>query len=109
MTIDETRTTDVATGSFRELRDALAGDDLAPVDQGYDDARRVWNGVIDRYPAAIARCASGARTPTAVSTSTSPAWTTKPTSTGRRRTGLTPSGSSECWRRTGRSPRIEAG
>jgi FAD/FMN-containing dehydrogenase len=29
---------------------------LAPGDDGYDDARRVWNGAIDRRPALIARC-----------------------------------------------------
>jgi FAD/FMN-containing dehydrogenase len=58
MTIDDTRATAVAAEWVRELRDALAGDVLAPGDPGYDDARRVWNGIIDRHPAAIARCAS---------------------------------------------------
>lgn len=38
------------------LRDALAGDLVTPGDDEYDDARQVWNGMIDKYPAAIARC-----------------------------------------------------
>jgi FAD/FMN-containing dehydrogenase len=35
------------------LRGALIG----PNDEGYDNARSVWNGMIDRYPALIVRCA----------------------------------------------------
>ena len=30
---------------------------LRPGDEGYDHARRTWNGAIDRHPALIARCA----------------------------------------------------
>jgi FAD/FMN-containing dehydrogenase len=29
---------------------------LSPGEHGYDAARQVWNGAVDRYPAAIARC-----------------------------------------------------
>ena len=61
MTIDDTRAAArVTTELVREIRDALAGDVLVSGDPGYEDARRVWNGVIDRRPAAIARCASAA-------------------------------------------------
>src|SRR4051794_26750097 len=42
------------------LRDEFAGDLLLPGDRGYADARLIFNGMIDRRPAAIARCASTA-------------------------------------------------
>jgi hypothetical protein len=42
----------------KELRAALKGKLLLPQDVGYDQARRVWNGSIDRHPALIARCES---------------------------------------------------
>ena len=34
----------------------ISGGVLAPGDGGYDDARKVWNGTVDRRPALIARC-----------------------------------------------------
>jgi FAD/FMN-containing dehydrogenase len=39
-----------------QLRATFSGSVLEPDDEGYDDARRVHNGLIDRRPALIARC-----------------------------------------------------
>ncbi|MDT8450247.1 MAG: FAD-binding oxidoreductase [Wenzhouxiangellaceae bacterium] len=35
---------------------ALNGRVVTPEDPGYDEARAVWNGAIDKYPAAVVRC-----------------------------------------------------
>src|SRR5581483_671234 len=40
----------------RELREALRGELVLPGDPAYDEARSVWNGMIDRQPALIVRC-----------------------------------------------------
>jgi FAD/FMN-containing dehydrogenase len=40
------------------LARALRGSVILPGQGGYDEARRVWNGMVDRRPALIARCAS---------------------------------------------------
>lgn len=42
------------------------GELLRPGDQGYDAARQVWNGAVDRRPAFIARCTSTADVTTAI-------------------------------------------
>src|SRR6185437_4010879 len=36
----------------------IRGELVLPDDPGYDGARKVWNGMIDRMPAAIIYCAS---------------------------------------------------
>jgi len=43
-----------------EFRGSLRGRLLLAVDDGYDTARKLWNGMIDRRPALIARCAGAA-------------------------------------------------
>jgi FAD/FMN-containing dehydrogenase len=50
-------TTEVAT-ALDGLAAAITGDLVRPGDDAYDEARSVWNGMIDLRPAAIARCAS---------------------------------------------------
>ena len=47
---------DVGAGGF--ALDGFGGVVLHPGEDGYDDARAVFNGMIDRHPAVIARCAS---------------------------------------------------
>src|SRR5215468_1783539 len=39
-----------------EMRSAFTGELIGPADPGYDQARRVHNGLIDKRPALIARC-----------------------------------------------------
>jgi FAD/FMN-containing dehydrogenase len=47
--------TQLAEAGFEELRAALEGPVLGPDEDGYDDARRLWNAVHDRRPAVVAR------------------------------------------------------
>ncbi len=53
--------------SLEEFRVRFAGTILLPGDEGFDAARRVWNGEIDRRPAVIARCTGAADVMAAVS------------------------------------------
>src|SRR5256714_2324619 len=41
-----------------DLASGFGGTLLQPADEGYDEARKVWNGLSDRHPALIAHCSS---------------------------------------------------
>ncbi len=42
--------------TITEFRSQFRGNVLAPEDTGYDEARKVYNGMIDRKPALVAQC-----------------------------------------------------
>ncbi|WP_322056424.1 FAD-binding oxidoreductase [Paraburkholderia sp. J63] len=46
--------------SIETLKSALRGQVLQPADAGYDEARQIWNAMIDRRPALIVRCQGAA-------------------------------------------------
>jgi len=48
--------TERSPSAIDDLRGHFRGALLRPGEEGYDEARQVWNGAIDRRPALIARC-----------------------------------------------------
>ena len=58
------RTEEAAVAGFKV---ALRGQLLRPGDDTYDEARKLWNGMFDRRPALIVRCAGAADVVAAVS------------------------------------------
>ncbi|MFF3248469.1 FAD-binding oxidoreductase [Streptomyces sp. NPDC002870] len=47
---------DIADTALTGLRQELTGEAVTPGDKGYDEARAVFNGMIDRRPSVIAQC-----------------------------------------------------
>jgi len=45
------------SGALGRLQERFRGEIIQPVDPGYDGARKVYNGMIDKRPGLIARCA----------------------------------------------------
>jgi FAD/FMN-containing dehydrogenase len=61
------RTTNALTGDqLRSLKEAFGGEVVTPTDEGYDEARRLWNSVHDRRPAALVRPRSAGEVATAI-------------------------------------------
>jgi FAD binding domain len=46
----------IKSEALQGFKEHLHGELIGPGDGGYESARRVWNGMIDKYPALIARC-----------------------------------------------------
>ena len=50
--------TKVQARKIEELKGGFKGEILLPSDGAYDSARKIWNAMIDKRPAVIARCAT---------------------------------------------------
>src|SRR5215467_11831398 len=46
----------ITAEDIQDFKALLHGELISRDDEGYESARRVWNGMIDKYPALIARC-----------------------------------------------------
>ena len=50
----------LAEDDVEKLKSLIKGDVLLPTDKEYDNARKIWNGMIDKHPALIVRCSGPA-------------------------------------------------
>ncbi|MEO7510862.1 MAG: FAD-binding protein, partial [Gemmatimonadaceae bacterium] len=46
----------VSTAQIGDLKESISGDVLLPGDERFYEARRIWNGMIDKHPAVIVQC-----------------------------------------------------
>ena len=60
------KSTTLEDASLEELRSSLRGPLILPGDPGYDEARSIWNAMIDRKPAFVIQCSGVADVRTAV-------------------------------------------
>src|SRR5690349_792493 len=65
---DMSISTSVSASASADMAGLLEGDLLLPSDAGYDEARTVWNALVDLRPAMIVRCAGAGDVVAAVRT-----------------------------------------
>ena len=58
--------TTLSTQLGKELKGTIKGSVLSADDPGYEEARQIWNAMIDRRPAMIVQCADADDVPTAI-------------------------------------------
>jgi FAD/FMN-containing dehydrogenase len=57
-TAKEKNMTNIQATKIEELKEQFKGEVLLPSDDVYESARKIWNAMIDKHPAIIARCAT---------------------------------------------------
>jgi FAD/FMN-containing dehydrogenase len=60
MSVETATETILDPGAMQEFEAAVRGPVLVPGVEGYDEARAIWNGLIDRRPALIVQCTGAA-------------------------------------------------
>ena len=50
----------ISEAEVEDFRVSLHGESLLPGDEDYDSVRRIWNAMVDKQPALIARCSGAA-------------------------------------------------
>ena len=62
----------ISEAAVEDFRGSLHGESLLPGDEDYNGARRIWNAMIDKRPAMIARCSGTADVIKSVNFASSP-------------------------------------
>jgi hypothetical protein len=55
---DKSVASNIGEQALQDFKNALQGQTILPSDAAYDGARQIWNGMVDKHPAVIARCAN---------------------------------------------------
>ena len=79
------------------LRAAFDGEIVTTADDGYDEARRLWNAVHDRRPAVIVRLTTIAKAATAIRFAWRPGLSSSPSDPAATAARVIPVGTAASW------------